>query len=265
MKFFRLLPLLVGASITANSTFGALTDLTDGTPVKAAVSWSGEYGTSVVVQSPVSYSGTASMFIVDVTDKDIGTAGDQPSTVVQDYVMFCFDLTDVIASPIDYDYYAETAATLALSDSVLQTSGGASVAGYIPTVERLFEIYYYAPTKAGWASATATPDTDAAAFQIALWELAYETPTPTAGGYSWDLSSGNFILGAGGDAAAKAKAQVYLNSLTGNLVLDHGNRLFALIDTGNKQNLLGYVSIPEPSLLFIQGLMIVGFLVRRRR
>lgn len=261
--------LLFAAFLSTGSTYGALTDIVDGAPVDATVSWDGAYGAGVNLVGPVSYTGKASMFFVDVTDKDLVAAGNQASTVVQDYVMFCFDLSDG-ASSATFDHFAESAATLTAGDSILQIASGASAAGYIPTVERLFELYYHAPTKAGWAAATSTPDTDAAAFQIALWELAYDAPTITTSGYSWDLSSGVFQLGSGGDYASKTKAQAYLNNLTGNLTLDYGNRLIALIDgedtirNNGVQNMLGYLPIPEPSLLLIQGLLIVGFLIRRR-
>jgi len=104
-------------------------------------------------------------------------------------------------------------------------------------------------------------DTKAAAFQVALWELAFGTTDK-------NLNSGDFKLTSGGDV--KSTAQGWLNSLNGTGPMAQG--LVVLVDNPNsteRQDLItqGPVNnVPEPTVLALMalGLVVMGVSQRRR-
>lgn len=101
-------------------------------------------------------------------------------------------------------------------------------------------------------------DVTAAAFQVALWELAY-------GSTNLLLASGDFALTSTGSVFDTAQA--WLNSLTGEGPQAEG--LVVLVDNPSdgydRQDLITEVSVPEPATLGLLGLGLLGIGLARKR
>ena len=108
--------------------------------------------------------------------------------------------------------------------------------------------------------ATAGPINDAvheAAFQIAVWEIAYETSN------LYDLGSGSakFSGGSADTSGALTLASGWLSSLTNG-----AHPSIAVLDSREHQDMI-YAPVPEPETysLLLGGLAVIGFVARRRR
>jgi hypothetical protein len=118
----------------------------------------------------------------------------------------------------------------------------------------------HAYTDLGRLYATAGPITDAvheAAFQIAVWEIAYET----TGTYSLAGGSATFSGGTADTSGALTLASTWLSNLT------HGAHPgIAVLDSPGHQDMI-FAPVPEPEsyALLAAGLAAVGFVARRRR
>ena len=99
-----------------------------------------------------------------------------------------------------------------------------------------------------------------AAFQIAVWEIAYETDSGP-----YDLSSGVATF-SGGDAATGTPSALSLaSSWLGNLTNGPYPSILVL-ESADHQDMI-YAPVPEPETyaLFMAGLAAVGFVARRRK
>lgn len=108
--------------------------------------------------------------------------------------------------------------------------------------------------------ATAGPITDSvheAAFQIAVWEIAYETQNV------YDLSDGSAIFSGGSAATSGALtlASGWLSTLTNGAYPS-----IAVLDSPEHQDMI-FAPVPEPETysLLMAGLAVVAFVARRRK
>ena len=108
--------------------------------------------------------------------------------------------------------------------------------------------------------ATAGPINDSvheAAFQIAVWEIAYETKN------LYNLADGSAIFSGGSAASSGAltMASGWLSSLT-----DGAHPNISVLESEGHQDMI-FAPVPEPETysLLIAGLAVVGFVARRRR
>lgn len=107
--------------------------------------------------------------------------------------------------------------------------------------------------------ATAGPINDAvheAAFQIAVWEIAYETSNL----YNLGSGSAKFSGGSADTSGALTLASAWLSSLTNG-----AHPSIAVLDSRDHQDMI-YAPVPEPETysLLLGGLAAIGFVARRR-
>lgn len=223
------LAMLSSAAHAIPLTFGDLVEVSNQsgtafTPSPVSTDSNGLYSNvSFLLNGTRSVSASAGLFVLDY----------RQATPWEQFLAFCLE-PDVYLTPFSNPYTVNSVAS----------------AGY--AAEPIAELW-------GRYRGSVTSDATAAAFQVALWELAYGTS-------DGNLATGDFRLMTTGTVFNTA--QSWLSSLngTGPLATD----LFVLVNNqnlANRQDLLtsGPVSVPEPGTLTLMGAGLAGLLATRRR
>ena len=223
---------------------------------------SGAEATSITAANPIFQHGSANTGTI--TDTGPGSGGNAQAGVFSmhnntdgyDFLAWCLDLYSGISGGATYNYTMQTAA----DNPFAGTNGPFLNATQTATIENLFETN----ATAVQAIYGGVNNTNSAGFQLALWEIVYET---AAGPYS--LTNGSFRSVANG---VRTAAEGFLANLGGTIEANYDLTYWASNSgrpTGSTQNLVSIspaaVPVPAAGLMLLTGLAGFGVASRRRR
>jgi len=222
---------LLSAAIVA-TTFGLSAGTVSASTVNVDTSSAGIFGNGL--NAFVNYddstvgTGSVSAGLFHLT----GTPG------LGEFVAFCVELSQSLNNPQDYNVSPNLFSASKLTD--ISKLFGAALMG--DTMKNVFD--------------TAA---EAAGFQIALWEVVYET------GSSYDMANGSFKAwgagnSAGVNAGVDAKAQEYLNGMASAPTPG-----LLLLQNDKYQDLVTVVPLPAAGFLLAFGVAGLGFAGRRKK
>jgi hypothetical protein len=237
MNLCHKLSFFAAGVLGAGSCFGGFAGLVSD-PTSINVDWSLQTsGIKVTYPTVLDHGGQV--------DRPVSTVAfqldvDKTGSVFSDWVFFCFEIPETLGKGDSEGWTYREEAGLLLPDSPISAAA-------LPFIKELFQKSYLGRSVAAWTAPKV------AAFQLALWELVYESDLG-----SLDIGSGVFNASAGGTVVADANN--LLAGLTGTPE-DKGT-LFGFTHP-TFQNQISYV--PEPSVLGLQALFLIGLLLRRKR
>jgi hypothetical protein len=227
-------PLVIGGSVTVENKSGnafTSTTITNGLYTNVAF----------MLNGTTPGSASAGLFVLD---QKPASSPDETGSWSQ-LLAFCLE-PDVLLTPFNNPY------------AVKSVGGAGYTAAVSSAISELWGRYY------GTWNAGENRGQMAAAFQVALWELAYDTTAVMSPPNLTSLSNGAFVLTSAG--TVKDTAQGWLNSLNGTGPM--AQRLLVLQDTEtrtNKQDLLTQGQVPEPGMLGLLAAGLAGLGLARRR
>jgi hypothetical protein len=164
----------------------------------------------------------------------------------QNFIAWCLDILNNLTLPASYD----------ITNTPFTNTGNLSVTQKT-NIEKLFETSYSTLDLGN----SANGNTQSAGFQLALWEIVYETNEIVFG---LDVTDGSWTVTS--PAAAIAMANTFLGNLANNITQDYQLTFYQDSVGGvQSQNLVSATPIPVPpaALLLFGGLIGLGYLSRR--